>query len=169
MTQSQIDLKAVFLAALDRPDGPERADFLDVACAGRAIAQIPGRGTAGGPRARRHLPHLHRRDRDRSGAEHPRWCGPSRTHRRRRRVGFDSSLPRTSSFPQTGPIAEGPGWRIGPYTIIRRLGEGGMGIVFLAEQERPVRRKVALKVIKPGMDTHQVIGRFEAEPPGPRP
>ena len=62
-----------------------------------------------------------------------------------------------------GPIAEGPGSRIGPYTIIRKLGEGGMGIVFLAEQERPVRRKVALKVIKPGMDTEQVVTRFEAE------
>ncbi len=61
------------------------------------------------------------------------------------------------------PIAEGPGSRIGPYTIIRKLGEGGMGMVFLAEQDGPVRRKVALKVIKPGMDTEQVVTRFEAE------
>ena len=62
-----------------------------------------------------------------------------------------------------GPIAEGPGSRVGPYTIIRKLGEGGMGIVFLAEQERPVRRMVALKVIKPGMNTEQFVARFEAE------
>jgi non-specific serine/threonine protein kinase/serine/threonine-protein kinase len=53
--------------------------------------------------------------------------------------------------------------QIGPYRILRTLGEGGMGIVFEAEQERPVRRKVALKLIKAGMDTRQVIARFESE------
>ena len=52
---------------------------------------------------------------------------------------------------------------IGPYKLLEQIGEGGFGVVFLAEQERPVRRKVALKVIKPGMDTRQVIARFEAE------
>jgi serine/threonine protein kinase/tetratricopeptide (TPR) repeat protein len=61
------------------------------------------------------------------------------------------------------PIAEGPGSVIGPYTLRKKIGEGGMGTVFLAEQEKPVRRQVALKVIKPGMDTEQVVGRFEAE------
>jgi serine/threonine protein kinase/tetratricopeptide (TPR) repeat protein len=55
------------------------------------------------------------------------------------------------------------GTQIGPYRICDPIGEGGFGVVFMAEQERPVRRKVALKVIKPGMDTRQVIGRFEAE------
>jgi len=53
--------------------------------------------------------------------------------------------------------------RIGPYRILRTLGEGGMGIVYLAEQEEPIRRKVALKVIKLGMDTKEVIARFESE------
>ena len=53
--------------------------------------------------------------------------------------------------------------RVGPYRILERLGEGGMGVVYLAEQTRPVRRKVALKVIKQGMDTKQVVARFEAE------
>src|SRR5262245_2040412 len=53
------------------------------------------------------------------------------------------------------PLTEGPGTRIGPYTLVHPIGEGGMGVVYLAEQERPVRRKVALKVIKPGMDTAQ--------------
>jgi serine/threonine protein kinase/tetratricopeptide (TPR) repeat protein len=63
-----------------------------------------------------------------------------------------------------GPtLAEGAGSVIGPYKLIEQIGEGGFGAVFMAEQERPVRRKVALKVIKPGMDTRQVIGRFEAE------
>jgi serine/threonine protein kinase len=61
------------------------------------------------------------------------------------------------------PIAERPGTVIGPYKLLEQIGEGGFGIVFLAEQERPVRRKVAIKIIKPGMDTRQVIGRFEAE------
>jgi serine/threonine-protein kinase len=53
--------------------------------------------------------------------------------------------------------------RVGPYEIREVLGEGGMGVVYLAEQREPVRRQVALKVIKPGMDTRQVISRFEAE------
>jgi serine/threonine protein kinase/tetratricopeptide (TPR) repeat protein len=61
------------------------------------------------------------------------------------------------------PIAERPGTQIGPYKLMEQIGEGGMGLVFVAEQERPVRRKVALKVIKPGMDTREVIARFEAE------
>jgi hypothetical protein len=60
-------------------------------------------------------------------------------------------------------MVEGPGTRIGPYTLLEPIGEGGMGIVFLAEQSQPVRRKVALTVIKPGMDTKQVIARFEGE------
>ncbi len=52
---------------------------------------------------------------------------------------------------------------IGPYRLIRKLGEGGMGTVYLAEQDRPIRRQVALKIIKPGMDSAPVIARFEAE------
>ncbi len=60
-------------------------------------------------------------------------------------------------------LSEGPGTRIGPYKLLQQIGEGGMGVVYMAEQERPVRRKVALKVIKPGMDSRQVIARFEAE------
>jgi eukaryotic-like serine/threonine-protein kinase len=52
---------------------------------------------------------------------------------------------------------------IGPYRLIEKLGEGGMGVVLLAEQQEPVERQVALKIIRPGMDTEQVIARFEAE------
>jgi serine/threonine protein kinase len=62
----------------------------------------------------------------------------------------------------TGPI-EGPGTLIGPYKLVRQIGEGGMGAVYVAEQTRPVQRVVALKIIKPGMDSRQVIARFEAE------
>jgi serine/threonine protein kinase/tetratricopeptide (TPR) repeat protein len=61
------------------------------------------------------------------------------------------------------PISEGPGMSIDRYRLIRKIGEGGMGAVYLAEQAKPVRRNVALKIIKPGMDSHQVIARFESE------
>jgi serine/threonine protein kinase/tetratricopeptide (TPR) repeat protein len=61
------------------------------------------------------------------------------------------------------PPGEGPGTRLGPYRLVEEIGHGGMGAVYLAEQEEPVRRKVALKIIKPGMDSAQVVGRFEAE------
>jgi len=58
---------------------------------------------------------------------------------------------------------EKPGAQIGPYKLLQQIGEGGFGVVFLAEQSTPVRRKVALKIIKPGMDSREVIARFEAE------
>src|SRR5947207_4984885 len=61
------------------------------------------------------------------------------------------------------PIAERPGTIVGPYKLLEQIGEGGFGVVYLAEQTQPVRRKVALKVLKPGMDTRQVAARFEAE------
>ena len=61
------------------------------------------------------------------------------------------------------PIAERPGTRIGPYKLHQEIGEGGMGIVYMAVQKEPVRRKVALKIIKPGMDTREVVARFAAE------
>ena len=60
-------------------------------------------------------------------------------------------------------VIEKPGDRIGRYKLLEQIGEGGCGIVYMAEQEQPIRRKVALKVIKLGMDTRQVIARFEAE------
>jgi serine/threonine protein kinase/WD40 repeat protein len=61
------------------------------------------------------------------------------------------------------PIAECAGTVIGPYKLMEQIGEGGFGLVFVAEQQQPVRRKVALKIIKPGMDTRDVVARFEAE------
>jgi serine/threonine protein kinase/tetratricopeptide (TPR) repeat protein len=60
-------------------------------------------------------------------------------------------------------VGEKPGDRIGRYKLLQQIGEGGCGVVFMAEQEEPVRRRVALKIIKPGMDTRSVMARFEAE------
>jgi serine/threonine protein kinase/Tol biopolymer transport system component/tetratricopeptide (TPR) repeat protein len=61
------------------------------------------------------------------------------------------------------PISESPGTTIDRYKLLEKIGEGGMAVVYMAEQEKPIRRKVALKIIKLGMDTRQVIARFEAE------
>src|SRR5438034_1059654 len=61
------------------------------------------------------------------------------------------------------PPAERPGAVVGPYRLLEQIGEGGFGAVFMAEQTQPIRRRVALKVLKPGMDTRQVVARFEAE------
>jgi serine/threonine protein kinase/Flp pilus assembly protein TadD len=69
-----------------------------------------------------------------------------------------ASSPPTSDRPQ-----ERPGTQIGPYKLLQQIGEGGMGVVYMAEQIESVHRRVALKIIKPGMDTRQVIARFEAE------
>src|SRR6266511_1423048 len=63
----------------------------------------------------------------------------------------------------TVPVTEKPGDKIGRYKLLPQIGEGGCGVVYMAEQEEPVRRRVALKVIKLGTDTRQVIARFEAE------
>jgi serine/threonine protein kinase/WD40 repeat protein len=65
--------------------------------------------------------------------------------------------------PSAPLIQERPGTLIGPYKLLEQIGEGGMGLVFMAEQIRPVRRYVALKIIKPGLDTQAVVARFEAE------
>jgi len=61
------------------------------------------------------------------------------------------------------PLTEKPGDKIGRHKLLQQIGEGGCGVVYMAEQEEPVRRQVALKVIKLGMDTKNVIARFEAE------
>src|SRR5262245_15763922 len=71
--------------------------------------------------------------------------------------GFATTAPITAAFTAT------PGTQFGPYKILEQIGEGGMGVVYVAEQTAPVRRKVALKIIKPGMDSREVVARFEAE------
>jgi serine/threonine protein kinase/tetratricopeptide (TPR) repeat protein/Tol biopolymer transport system component len=81
-------------------------------------------------------------------------------------TGEDTSAKRIDAPSPTASLdifAEKPGSQIGRYKLLSVLGEGGMGIVYLAEQQEPIKRRVALKVIKPGMDSRRVIARFEAE------
>lgn len=86
-----------------------------------------------------------------------------------RSLAFDQALPGAAGAggqpTQLGSrsIAEAPGATIGAYKLLQEIGQGGFGVVFMAEQQHPVRRKVALKVIKPGMDTREVVARFESE------
>ena len=75
---------------------------------------------------------------------------------------IDAEAPDTTMRPSSSP-AEKAGDRIGRYKLLQQIGEGGCGAVYMAEQEEPVRRRIALKVIKLGMDTKQVVARFEAE------
>ena len=133
----------MFLEALDKTDPADRAAYLDRACGDQAELRR---------RVERLLEAL-----DGAGSF---MDSPA--------VETDANAGATGIGPAllslgTLPILEGPGTRIGPYKLLERIGEGGMGVVYMAEQETPVRRKVALKVIKPGMDTAQVIARFEAE------
>jgi serine/threonine protein kinase/Tol biopolymer transport system component len=76
---------------------------------------------------------------------------------------LDPSVLGPSVTPDQSSLTEGPGTVIGRYKLLEKIGEGGMAVVYMAEQEEPIRRKVALKIIKLGMDTKQVIARFEAE------
>jgi serine/threonine protein kinase/tetratricopeptide (TPR) repeat protein len=99
-------------------------------------------------------------------------CGDPELRRRVERLlardaqasGFLESPASTPTVTVESPsLSEGPGTAIGPYKLMEQIGEGGMGVVYVAEQTQPVRRRVALKVIKPGMDSRQVVARFEAE------
>jgi tetratricopeptide (TPR) repeat protein len=76
---------------------------------------------------------------------------------------FLKSPPGVDVTLDAGPLTERPGTKIGRYKLLQLIGEGGFGVVYMAEQEEPIRRKVALKIIKLGMDTKQVVARFEAE------
>jgi serine/threonine protein kinase len=81
-------------------------------------------------------------------------------------AGITSDGPRGRLVSEEDPAKasqEGPGSLIGPYKLLQKLGEGGMGTVWMAEQLQPVQRRVAVKVIKAGRDSAQVLARFEAE------
>jgi len=140
MTLPPRTAKDIFLAALDRQPA-ERAALLDEACAGNAML-------------RRQVEALLRaHDEPDSLLDRP-------------RIALD--LPSGGPPPDLEvtldqPLTEQPGSVIGPYKLLQEIGHGGMGVVYMAEQTEPVARRVALKIIKPGMDTRQVIARFEAE------
>jgi serine/threonine protein kinase len=133
--------ESIFVAALEKFSPAERAAYVVGACAGDAIL-------------RRRVESLLRAH-EKSGD-----LLDSPSHRPRSSTHFDVD---SVAGEPTGLISESPGALIGPYKLIQVIGEGGMGVVFMAEQEAPVRRTVALKLIKPGMDTAQVVARFEAE------
>jgi serine/threonine protein kinase len=134
-------VEAIFDSALELTDAGERAALLDRACAGN-------------PQLRARVEKLlaaHARS-ERFFSD----CAPA--------LAVAGGADEPAAAPPRNEAVEDPvGSRIGPYKLLQKIGEGGCGVVYMAEQERPVRRRVALKVIKLGMDTRQVIARFEAE------
>jgi len=134
--------KAVFLEALEITDPEQRRQFLDRACgADKALREQVDKlltlSQSAGDFFKRCAPALEAAPADAeqvlSAAE----------------AALESEIPETK--------------RIGPYKLLQKLGEGGYGVVYMAEQDQPIRRRVALKIIKLGMDTKNVIARFEAE------
>jgi eukaryotic-like serine/threonine-protein kinase len=127
------DLKSIFMAAVELPP-EQRTAYLDEA-------------TASNSDLRRHVEALLRaHDNPDSFLSQPAF-----------------EFAPAVDVPSGEPLAEGAGTVIGPYKLLQQIGEGGMGVVFMAEQTHPVQRIVALKIIKPGMDSRQVIARLEAE------
>jgi serine/threonine protein kinase len=142
--------REIFIAALQKTDPAERSAYLAQACAGDAALRERVEILLQAHEKARNFP-------DESGAAAP---GTDDFESQHEGALFSLSQLDAGAPP---PSAEGPGTRIGPYKLLQQIGEGGMGTVFMAEQTEPVRRRVALKVIKPGMDSGQVIARFEAE------
>src|SRR6185436_14229091 len=133
-TQPRKTERDLFLEALERPTPDERAAFLDEACAHDSSLRA----------AVEALLQNHKED---NFLESP-------------AIGAPSGAAPTKGYADTVTlviIGEKPGDRIGQYKLLQQIGEGGVGVVFMAEQESPVRRRVALKVLKPGMDTKSVI------------
>jgi serine/threonine protein kinase/tetratricopeptide (TPR) repeat protein len=135
-------VESIFQAALEKGSAEERAAFLDQACQGDSeLRQQVERLLNAEHQLGSFLEQPAAAGGATSDVAHSPWTDPA-------------ALPR---------LTEVPGSRIGPYKLLQQIGEGGMGVVYMVEQEQPVRRKVALKIIKPGMDSRQVIARFEAE------
>src|SRR6516162_6818167 len=142
---SEFDL---FIAALERDDPAERDAYLAQACGGDADL-------------RRRVERLLRLHGQAGSVLEPPAIAPGETVDPSPGEPGQVALERTLDEPS--PLGEGLGTFIGPYKLIQKLGEGGMGVVWVAEQTEPVKRRVALKVIKPGMDSARVLHRFEAE------
>jgi eukaryotic-like serine/threonine-protein kinase len=134
----------IFLAAIEIDSPQERASYIARACGGDS--KLRGRVE------KLVLAHF------RAGSFLERPAGGP--------FGAAAHTPSASETPVPGgrtETQEGPGARIGPYQLLQEIGAGGMGAVFLAVQHEPVQRQVALKLIKPGLDSRQVLARFEAE------
>jgi serine/threonine protein kinase len=139
--------ETLFHLALQQPEGPERAAFLDGACVGQ-------------PELRARLEKLLQAHTQPAAIlQKPPAAGEATSDDIPGRLIDPASL----QFESGRLLNEGPGSRIGPYKLLQLLGEGGMGAVYMAEQEEPVKRRVALKIIKAGMDSARIIARFEAE------
>src|ERR1051326_1399398 len=137
--------EAIFQAAVHLETPHERAAFVQRECGGDHL--LHQRVTS--------LLQAH----DRAGAFLSRPLSGFRIAAAAAGVEIAASAPKSESTPPT----EKAGDRIGRYKLLQRIGEGGCGVVYMAEQEEPVRRRVALKIIKVGMDTKSVIARFEVE------
>jgi len=138
-------LESIFSAALQKESAEERAAFVNEACAGNDDLRLQvERLLSAVPKVGSFLERPFAPTEDEPG------------------VGAGQEARVSATLPPR-PISEGPGTRIGPYKLLQKIGEGGMGVVYMAEQEQPIRRRVALKIIKPGMDSALVIARFEAE------
>src|ERR1051325_10814836 len=143
-------LRSIFLEALDIADARRRADYL---------ARVCGTDAA----LRRNVEELIAAEAESGnflavGEDRPEAAGGPA-------VPLSGGLVEPAGAGTSNPasLSEQPGDRIGRYKLLQKIGEGGCGVVYMAEQEEPVRRRVALKVIKLGMDTRSVIARFEAE------
>ncbi|MEM7232685.1 MAG: serine/threonine-protein kinase, partial [Planctomycetota bacterium] len=147
------NVRKIFDAAYEIDEASERESYLSEACGANTVLRMrveallaeSGRDTGllGGPAVAAVDESAATIDTDTDGASPP----PAAT----------------TELVDTAAVTEGPGSVIGPYKLLQELGEGGFGVVYMAEQEKPIRRRVALKVIKAGMDTKAVIARFEAE------
>src|SRR5437899_12288192 len=127
----------IFIAALQKEDPIQRRAYLDEACAGQ-------------PELRQQVENLLRLH-EGAGSFLEKPAAESAAT-----GAFQDGAKQASS-------GEAPGAIIGPYKLLEQIGEGGMGTVFMAQQTEPVKRVVALKLIKAGMDSRQIIARFEAE------
>jgi len=131
MKSEPLDVKSIFVEALDKTDSQERAEYLDGACGKNKVLREEVESL---------LISYEQVD------------------------GLLPSPELDAEVTLDGPcMLEGPGAVIDRYKLLERIGEGGMAVVYMAEQREPIRRKVAFKIIKLGMDTQQVIARFEAE------
>src|SRR5256884_1884612 len=146
MNGPEKSLQTILTEALEIEDAQRRAVYLSQACGTdaalrREVEELIRAQAASGP----FLPEQ-----------------PAATGSRAALLELAEAMVSSGAIP-TLPLTEKPGDRVGHYRLLEQIGEGGCGVVYMAEQEEPLRRKVAVKVIKLGMDTKSVVARFEAE------